>query len=57
MEIQIVKVKEDILQENNLKANKLHDELKQKGIFFINVMASPGSGKTTLFIKLIKELE
>ena len=30
MEIQIVKVKEDILQENNLKANKLHDELKQK---------------------------
>ena len=57
MEIQIVKVKEDILQENNLRANKLRDELKQKGIFFINVMASPGSGKTTLLIKLIKELE
>lgn len=57
MEFQVIKVKEDILQENNQRADELRKFLKEKGIFFINVMASPGSGKTTLLIKLIKELE
>ena len=57
MDFQVIKVKEDILQENNQRADELRKFLKEKGIFFINVMASPGSGKTTLLIKLIKELE
>ena len=57
MSVQIVKVKEDILQNNNENANELRQFLKQKGISFINVMASPGSGKTTLLTRLINNLK
>lgn len=57
MDIQIVKVKEDILIENNKKADSLRAFLKEKGIYFINVMASPGSGKTTLLTRVINSLK
>ena len=57
MEFQVVKVKEDILQENSKRADELRKSLKEKGIYFINVMASPGAGKTTLLINLINKLK
>ena len=57
MDFQIVKVKEDILIENNKKADSLRTFLKGKGIYFINVMASPGSGKTTLLTRVINSLK
>ncbi len=57
MDFQVVKVKEDILQDNNQKANELRAYLKSKHIYFINVMASPGSGKTTLLVNLINKLK
>ena len=57
MEFQVVKVKEDILQENNKRAAELRQNLKNKGIYFINVMASPGAGKTTLLVNLINKLK
>ena len=57
MSFQVVKVKEDILQENSKRADELRKILKQKGIFFINVMASPGAGKTTLLTNLINRLK
>ena len=57
MDFQVIKVKEDVLQENNQRAEQLRTLLKSKGIFFINVMASPGSGKTTLLTNLINKLK
>ena len=57
MEFQVVKVKEDILQENSKRAEELRKFLKEKGIYFINVMASPGAGKTTLLTNLINRLK
>ena len=57
MEYSVVKVKEDILIENNKKADELRKKLNEKGIYFINVMASPGSGKTTLLTKVINALK
>lgn len=57
MSVQIVKVKEDILKDNNKTAKELRDYLTSKGIYFINVMASPGSGKTTLLTILINILK
>ncbi len=57
MEYSVVKVKEDILVENNERAKHVRDFLKSKGIYFINVMASPGSGKTTLLVNLINKLK
>lgn len=57
MDYKIVEVKENILIENDKKAQELRELLSSKGIFFINVMASPGSGKTTLLVQLIKRLK
>ncbi len=57
MGFEVVKVKEDILIENSKKADELRKVLKEKGIYFINVMASPGAGKTTLLVNLINKLK
>ena len=57
MDIRTVTVKENILVENNKKAQELRENLQEKGIFFINVMASPGAGKTTLLVELINRLK
>ena len=57
MDFDVVKVKEDVLIENTQCANELRKVLKDKGIYFINVMASPGAGKTTLLINLINKLK
>ena len=57
MDYQVIKVKENILEENHQRAESLRKQLKEKGIYFINVMASPGSGKTTLLTNLINRLK
>ena len=57
MDYTVVKVKEDILAENSSRADKVRKTLKEKGIFLLNVMASPGSGKTTLLVNLINRLK
>ena len=57
MDYRTISVKENILIENNQKAKELSENLREKGIFFINVMASPGSGKTTLLTELINRLK
>lgn len=57
MDFRTISVKENILIENNEKAGVLRKNLQQKGIFFINVMASPGAGKTTLLTQLINRLK
>ncbi|MBR1581908.1 MAG: hydrogenase nickel incorporation protein HypB [Bacilli bacterium] len=57
MEQKIIQVKENILEENSTRAATLRKILKEKNIFFINVMASPGAGKTTLLINLINKLK
>ena len=57
MDYQVIKVKENILEENHKRADELRKSLKEKGIFFINVMASPGSGKTTLLTQIINRLK
>ena len=57
MDYQVIKVKEDILQDNTKRADQLRQKLKEKHIYMINVMASPGSGKTTLLVNLINRLK
>jgi len=51
-EVKIIELKESILEDNNQDAQVLRDELKQKKIFLINLMSSPGSGKTTTLLAL-----
>ena len=54
MEIKVVR---QILEWNEDCSNEIKEELSQKDIFLINVMGSPGAGKTSIIISLIKELE
>jgi hydrogenase nickel incorporation protein HypB len=48
MDTKEVKVMQKILKANDLVAKELREELKEKEIFYMNLMSSPGSGKTTL---------
>ena len=57
MDYTVIQVKEDILEDNKLRAEKVRKMLKEKGIYLLNVMASPGSGKTTLLVNLINRLK
>lgn len=56
-DIDILLVKESIFENNNERAKVLKDELKKRNLYFVNVMSSPGSGKTTTLVKVIKELQ
>lgn len=55
--IKVLKVKQSVLANNDSRASELRKELREKGIFMINVMSSPGSGKTTLLVNLINRLK
>ena len=57
MDYQVIKVKEDVLEENSKRADQLRKYLKEHQVYFINVMASPGSGKTTLLTNIINKLK
>ena len=56
-EIKVIKINEDVFANNNLAADMIREDLKSKGTFFINVMSSPGSGKTTTLTALINLLK
>ena len=45
--VRILEVKQSVFANNDAQAEKLREELKQKGIYLLNLMSSPGSGKTT----------
>ena len=48
--IRIIEVKQSVFSDNNKDADKLRNELKMEKTFLLNLMSSPGSGKTT-FLK------
>ena len=55
-EIRIIDLKESILADNDADAEKLRSELDEQGTYYINVMSSPGSGKTSTILRLLEEL-
>lgn len=56
-EVRIIEIKKSIFDDNDKDANKLREELKTKGVFLLNLMSSPGSGKTTTLISTINALK
>ena len=52
----VIEVKRSVFADNNLDADALRRELKEQGTFLVNLMSSPGSGKTTTLTKLLKAL-
>ncbi len=52
-----IEIKEDALSQNNLQARRNRELLENKGIFTLNLVSSPGSGKTSLLEKTIHDLK
>ena len=56
-EVKIIEIKKSVFADNALDADALRRELKEKGVFLLNLMSSPGSGKTTTLIRTINLLK
>jgi len=52
-QVRILEVKQSVFANNDAQADKLRAELKAKGIYLLNLMSSPGSGKTSTLTRLI----
>ncbi len=55
--VRVIELKKSIFEDNDREAEKLRNELKERGIFLLNLMSSPGSGKTTTLIRTIEALK
>ena len=53
----IIEVKESVFADNDAEAARLRETLNAEGVFLINLMSSPGSGKTTTLTRLIPLLQ
>jgi len=56
-QVRILEVKQSVFANNDAQADQLRAELKEKGIYLLNLMSSPGSGKTTTLTRLIDLLK
>ena len=55
--VKIVEIKKSIFENNDKQADNLRGELKSRGLYLLNLMSSPGSGKTTTLIQTINLLK
>lgn len=55
-EIRLIEIKEDILSDNDAVAKRLRDKLTREKTFLLNLMSSPGAGKTSLILQTIEKL-
>ncbi|MBO6097567.1 MAG: hydrogenase nickel incorporation protein HypB [Bacteroidales bacterium] len=56
-EVKIIEIKKSIFEDNDKDADALRTELKRKGVYLLNLMSSPGSGKTTTLIQTINRIK
>ena len=56
-DFKVIEIKESVFADNDRDAEVLRSELKEKGVFLLNLMSSPGSGKTTTLMKTIDALK
>ena len=57
MDIKTIELKKTILEDNDKDADLLREQLKETKTFYVNVMSSPGSGKTTTLVSTIRALQ
>ena len=56
-EVRLIEVREEILAENRQEAGDIRAGLKRHGVFMLNLMSSPGSGKTSLILRTLRALK
>ena len=53
----VIEIKQSVFADNDKRAEELRKELKEKKVFLLNLMSSPGSGKTTTLSRTIEQLK
>ena len=53
-DLKIIEIKQSIFADNDADAQRLRDGLKQEKTFLLNLMSSPGSGKTTTLLRTLE---
>ena len=56
MEFKTIELKESIFANNDREADRLREQLKGEKTFLLNLMSSPGSGKTTTLLRTVERL-
>ena len=56
-QVKVIEIKKSVFAANEQDADALRRELKDRGVFLLNLMSAPGSGKTTTLIKTINLLK
>ena len=56
-ELKIIEIKQSIFADNDADAQRLRDGLKKEKTFLLNLMSSPGSGKTTTLLRTLEKLK
>lgn len=56
-DVRVIEVKRSILEDNDEDADLLRQELKKQKTFLLNLMSSPGAGKTTTLLRTIEKLK
>lgn len=55
-DIKLIKIKKDLLKDNDQAAQLIKAELRNEKVFMLNLMSSPGSGKTSVIVATLKTL-
>ena len=56
-DVKVIEIKKSVFEDNDKDAARLRAELKSRGVYLLNLMSSPGSGKTTTLIQLINRIK
>ena len=56
-EVKVIEIKKSVFADNDEDAAKLRKELKDRGVYLLNLMSSPGAGKTTTLIGTLQRIK
>ena len=56
-DVRVIEVKKSVFESNDERAALLRKDLKDKGVFLLNLVSSPGAGKTTTLTRTIEQLK
>lgn len=54
--VRVLEIKQSVFANNDAQAQALRQELRERGVYLVNLMSSPGSGKTTTLTRLLEAL-
>ena len=56
-EVRVIEIKKSVFADNDEDAGELRKELKERGVYLLNLMSSPGAGKTTTLIGTLQRIK